>query len=301
MLTKLNIHKATGPDGLSARVLKECSSEIAPVLAYIFNESLAQGAVPDDWRLANVTPVFKKGEKYDAANYRSLSLTCICCKTLEHILVSNINKHLAFESILADCQHGFRSQRSCETQLVQFYHDIVENLDGAYNRGHKQTDLIIMDFAKAFDKVPHRRLLYKLRYYGIRGTTLQWITSWLSGRSQKVVLDGQASDPAPVLSGVPQGSDLGPVLFLIFINDLPDNIRSSVRLFADNCVLFRNINSPKDCEILQEDLNSLARWETDWQMKFNVDKCHSMRVTRHLPGKQIQFNYSLHQQILDEV
>ena len=230
-----------------------------------------------------------------------MSLACICCKTLEHILVSNINKHLAFESILADCQHGFRSQRSCETQLVQFYHDIVENLDGAYNRGHKQTDLIIMDFAKAFDKVPHRRLLYKLRYYGIRGTTLEWITSWLSGRSQKVVLDGQASDPVPVLSGVPQGSVLGPVLFLIFINDLPDNIRSSVRLFADDCVLYRNINSPKDCEILQEDLNSLARWEPDWQMKFNVAKCHSMRVTRHLPGKQIQFNYSLHQQILEEV
>ena len=127
LLTELNIHKAFGPDGLSARVLKECSSEIAPVLAYIFNESLAQGAVQDDWRLANVIPVFKKGEKYDAANYRPVSLTCICCKTLEYILVSNINKHLAFESILADCQHGFRSQRSCETQLVQFYHDIVEN------------------------------------------------------------------------------------------------------------------------------------------------------------------------------
>ena len=107
LLTKLNIHKASRLDGLSARVLKECSSEIAPILAYIFNESLAQGAVRDDWRLANVTPVFKKGEKYDAANYRLVSLMCICCKTLEHILVSNINKQLAFESILADCQLGF--------------------------------------------------------------------------------------------------------------------------------------------------------------------------------------------------
>ena len=107
LLAKLNIHKASGPDGLNARVLKECSSEVAPVLAYIFNESLVEGVVPDEWRQANVTPVFKKGEKYDAANYRPVSLTCICCKTLEHILVSNINKHLAFESILADCQHGF--------------------------------------------------------------------------------------------------------------------------------------------------------------------------------------------------
>ena len=108
----MNIHKAPEPDDLSARVLKECSSEIAPILTLIYNKSLAQGTVPDDWRQAYVVPVFKKGEKYDAANYRPVSLTCICSKTLEHIIVSNINKHLAFKSILADCQHGFRSQRS---------------------------------------------------------------------------------------------------------------------------------------------------------------------------------------------
>ena len=130
------------PDGLNARVLKEYSIQISPILALIYNESLAQGNFPDDWRHANVSPVFKKGEKYDAANYRPVSLTCICCKTLEHILVSNINKHLALDSILADCQHGFRSRRSCETQLVQFVHDIISNLDGVMNRGHKQTDLI---------------------------------------------------------------------------------------------------------------------------------------------------------------
>ena len=173
-----------------------------------------------------------------------MSLTCICCKTLEHIIVSNINKHLAFESILTDCQHGFRSQRSCETQLVQFFHDLVSNLDRALNRNHRQTDVIIRDFTEAFDKVPHMRLLYKLDYYGIRGSTHKWITSWLSGRFQKVVLDGQASDPVPVLSGVPQGSVLGPVLFLIFINDLPENIRSSVRLFADDYVLYIGTLNP---------------------------------------------------------
>ena len=148
--------------------------------------------------------------------------------------------------------------------------------------------MIIMDFAKAFDKVPHRRLLYKLEYFGIRGSTHKWISSWLSERSQKVVLDGQASV-------------LGPVLFLIFINDLTENIRSSVRLFANDCVLYRNIKSPIDCQILQVDLNSLAQWETDWQMKFNVAKCHSMRVTRHLPENHIQFEYSLHQQGLEQV
>ena len=138
-----------------------------------------------------------------------MSLTCICCKVLEHIIISNINMHLAFEIILADCQHGFRSQRSCETQLVQFYHDMVSNLDRALNPGHRQTDVIIMDFAKAFDKVPYRRLLYKLDFYRIRGCAHKWIASWLSERSQKVVLDGQASAPVPVLSSIPQGSGKG--------------------------------------------------------------------------------------------
>ena len=113
LLNNLKMHKASGPEGLSARVLKECSSEIAPILALIYNETLAQGTVPDDWRQANVAPFFKNGEKYDAANYRLVSLNCICCKTSEHTIVSKINKHLALESILADCQHGFRSQRSC--------------------------------------------------------------------------------------------------------------------------------------------------------------------------------------------
>ena len=136
LLNNLKIHKASGPDGLSTEVLKECSSEIAPILALIYNESFAQGTVPDDWRQGNLAPIFKKGEKYDAANYRPVSLTCICCKTLEHIIVSNINKHLGFESILADCQHGFRSQRPCETQLVQFFHDLVSNLNRALNRDH---------------------------------------------------------------------------------------------------------------------------------------------------------------------
>ena len=289
-----DIYITSGPDGLNARILKERSSETALVLAYIFNESLAQGTVPDDSRLANVFPVFKKGENYYASNYRLASLTCICCKTLEHIIVSNINK--AFDSILADCQHGFRRQRSCETQLVQVFHDIVSNLDMAINRHHTQTDFIIMDFAKAFDKVPHRSLMYKLDYYGIRGITHKW-SSWLITSS----IRRPGLRPVPVLSGVSQGSVLGPVLFLVFIKALPDKIGSSVRLFADDCILYRNIRYSGDCEILQDDLNSLTRWEVDWQMKFNVAKCHSMRVTWHLTDRHIIFNYTLHEQMLEQV
>ena len=153
-------------------------------------------------------------------------------------------------------------------------------------------------FAKAFGKVLHRRLLHKLEYYGIRGSTHKCINSWLSGRTQQVVLDGQASDPVSVLSSVPQGSVLGPVLFLIFINDLLDNIRSSVCLFVDDCILYRKTHSLQDCMILQEDLTSLGQWEADWQMQFNVAQCHSMRVTRHQHHKQILFDYSLHNQTL---
>ena len=193
LLDGLNFLKASGLDGLNARMLIECSNDISPLLALIYNESLGRGDVPDEWGQANVSLVLKKGEKYDAANYRPVLLTCICCKTLDHILVCNINKLLALDSIHADYQHGFRSQSICETQLVQFVLDIISNLDWAVNRGHKQTDLITMDFAKAFDMVPHRRLLHKLEYYGIRGSTHKWIDSWLSGCTQQVVLDGQAS------------------------------------------------------------------------------------------------------------
>ena len=169
------------------------------------------------------------------------------------------------------------------------------------NRGHKQRDLIIMDFAKAFDKVPHRRLLNKLDFYGQRGSTHKWINSWLSMRTQQVVLDGQASDTVPVSSDVSHGSVLGPILFLIFINDLPHNIRSSVCLFADECVLYRNIYSIQDCLTLQEDLTSLGQWKAYWQMKFSVAKCHSMRVIQHQHHKHILFDYSLHNQTLENV
>ena len=150
------------------------------------------------------------------------------------------------------------------------------------NRGHKQTVLITMNCAKACDKVPHGRLLHKLEYYGIGGSIHHG-----SAPGQQVVLDSQASDPVPVLSGVPQGLVLGSILFLIFINDLSDNIKSSVRLFADDCVLYRNFHSLQDCLLWQEYLYSLALWEADWQMKFNVAKCHYMRVTWYYLHKQI--------------
>ena len=158
-----------------------------------------------------------------------------------------------------------------------------------------------MDFAKAFHNVQHRRLLHKLDYSGIRGSTHKWISSWLSSDSQQVVLDDQVADPVPVLSGVPQGSVLGRILFLIFINDLPENIKYSVRLFMDDCILHRNIHSLQDRLILLNNLDSLAFWEADWQMQFNVARCHSMSVTLHYSHKHILHDYTLHQQTLEKV
>ena len=255
-LSSLNPHKATGPDGLPAHVLKECAHEIAPYLTLIFQKSLQEGNVPEDWKKACVAAVFKKGDRHSAANYRPVSLTSLCCKIQEHILTSNIRRHLANYNILTNSQHGFRERRSCETQLLTLVHELASNLDKG-----SRTDLIILDFAKAFDKVPHERLLRKLSHYGIRGQTLSWIRAFLSNRSQRVVVDGVQSEPAPVISGVPQGTVLGPILFLLFINDLPNDLSSSVRLFADDCIVYRKIRTRTDSELLQRDLDISSQWE----------------------------------------
>jgi len=155
---------------------------------------------------------------------------------LEHIIVSNMMDFMEQRSILIGIQHGFRARRSCETQLIRTINDFALNLDNRY-----QTDVAILDFKKAFDKVDHRLLLYKLNYYGIRGNTLGWINSFLSNRTQKVVVDGKMSEAIDVTSGVPQGSVLGPILFLIFINDIGDGLQSQARLFADDCLLYKKL------------------------------------------------------------
>jgi hypothetical protein len=275
LLAGLNPHKACGPDGLPPKILKELATPLAPILAHIFDNSIRSGTVPNDWKTANITPVFKKGERFKPSNYRPVSLTCICSKLLEHIVTKNILNHLETHSILQDCQHGFRSRRSCETQLVTFVQELAHGMSVG-----QQTDIVIMDFSKAFDKVPHSRLLQKLDHYGIRGNTLNWVRSFLTGRQQRVVVDGESSTYVPVESGVPQGTVLGPTLFLLFINDLPESTLSPVRMFADDCIVYRSISSQADVKTLQADLDHLHSWETDWQMEFNPDKCKVMHITR---------------------
>lgn len=276
LLSELNPHKAPGPDKLPARFLKDYANELAPPMALLFQSSLNHGILPDDWKIASVTPIFKKGDKTDPSNYRPISLTCITCKILEHIIHCAIINHLEINDTLSDTQHGFRKKRSCETQLILTCNDFAKNLNK-----HYQTDVILLDFSKAFDKVPHQRLLSKLHNYGIRHNTLNWIHSFLSGRTQRVVMEGIHSESCPVESGVPQGSVLGPLLFLVYINDLPNSLdqRTNVRLFADDCLLYRPIMGPDDSAQLQADLGMLTDWETKWQMSFNPTKCETIHIT----------------------
>ena len=211
LLERLKPRKATGPDNIPACFLQSAASELAGMLTFIFQQSLDSGDTPKDWREANVVPIFKKGDCSKPANYRPVSLTAICCKQLEHIIVSNTLQHLNDHNILTDNQHGFRRGRSCETQLIITTDDFARSLDKS-----AQIDVAVLDFSKAFDKVPHQRLLSKIEYYGVRGNTNRWIASFLRGRCQRVVVDGSSSGPSNVISGVPQGSVLGPLLFLLY-------------------------------------------------------------------------------------
>ena len=274
LLSDLQSHKAHGPDGIPAYLLKETATSMAPLLTLIFKASLHQHQLPTDWKTALIFPIFKKGLRKSPANNRPVSLTCIPCKIFEHVLYSSIYKYLEANSILCASQHGFRKNRSCETQLVTTIHDIATHL----NSGN-QVDVLFLDFSKAFDKVPHKRLLYKLNYYGIRGPYLEWIEQFLTDRLQQVVVENKFSALTPVISGVPQGSVLSPLLFLLFSNDLLISIDSLVKLYADDVLMYRSINDVSDHQILQDDLNKLIHWSNIWLMPFNLNKCEHLIVT----------------------
>ena len=294
LLSKLNPHKASGPDKIKPIILKTLSTELSPILEVLFQKSLEEGSLPSQWKSAYVSPIFKKGEKSNPENYRPISLTCVLCKVLEHVVSSSIVKHFTNHNILYDLQHGFREKRSCVTQLVMLVNDLVTSI---YNK--EQVDLILLDFSKAFDKVSHEKVLVKMHEYGVRGNTLKWIESFLHDRSQTVVLNGTASDPIPVSSGVPQGSVLGPLLFLAYINDLPHNISSKVRLFADDTAIYISLTSADTSVTLQNDLNLLEKWELEWDMKFNPSKCQVIHVTKR--KDPIPTKYFLHGILLESV
>ena len=288
-LRKLDANKAAGPDGLHPRVLKELASVLASPLSQIMQKSLDSHTTPKQWKLAHISPIFKKGDKQLPSNYRPVSLTCILCKLMEAVIRDSVMDHLEENNLLSQHQHGFVRKRSCATQLLQCLDEWTKAVDDG-----DQTHIIYLDFSKAFDSVPHKRLIMKMRQYGIQSDILQWCKSFLTNRQQKVVVNGQHSQWASVMSGVPQGSVLGPLMFVIFINDLPDVVESCVKLFADDVKLFRRTRTTEDKDKLQTDLDNLEDWADKWKMRFNPQKCQVLKLGQQPEPTPITYKLSGH-------
>ena len=276
-LNNLNIFKSPGPDQLHPKILKEVKDVIALPLKIIVDTSLALGILPKDWKSGDITPIFKKGKKTDVQNYRPISLTSVICKVLESLIRDRILQHFKDNNLFYDRQYGFIKGRSTVTQLLNIMDKWTECLE---NGG--QVDVIYTDLEKAFDKVPHKSLISKLKGYKIDNNIIRWINSFLTNRVQRVRVDDSFSKWANVLSGIPQGTVLGPLLFIIFINDIMETCEEGSELFvyADDAKLFNHIKSTKDVINLQTDLEHLDRWIKDWSLTLNIKKCNVVSYGR---------------------
>jgi hypothetical protein len=269
----LKTTKSPGPDDIHPLMLIQLVSYLKKPLAFLFNRTLATGEIPEDWKKGNISSIFKKGAKNRAENYRPISLTSVVCKLMEKFIKQAMLDYLLENDLLSKKQHGFISGRSTVTQLLRYLDECIAEISDGY-----VVDAIYLDFSKAFDTVPHRRLMSKLESYGITGNVKQWVNSFLTGRSQTVKVNNDESPPAPVISGIPQGSVLGPLLFVLYINDLPDTVSSYVYLFADDTKLMRKVRSSEDAKALQRDLDELEAWSNKWLLRFNPDKCHVLTI-----------------------
>ena len=282
-----------GPDNINNRFIKDFSKELIPALTNIFNKSLEESSLPADWKNANITPIFKKGSKGSVSNYRPISLTSAICKILESLIKEMIVEHLTRHQLLNKSQHGFMNGRSCSTNLLEFLETIILNMDNGV-----ATDIVYLDFDKAFDKVPIKKLLMKVKSLNVDGKILAWISAWLDNRKQRVVISGKYSDWTEVVSGVPQGSVLGPLLFLIFINDIDDTVKliDLIKKFADDTKAAQGIRSDADRLKLQTALDQLCAWADKWDMEFNLDKCKVIHIGRNNP----QHSYTMKGQALSK-
>ena len=282
---------AAGPDKIGSQLLQELQDVISSPLATIMRKTLEDRSVPEDWKTANVTPIFKKGARHSPAIYWPVSLTSVCCKMLEAIIKVEVVSHLEKHKLIRPSQHGFMRGKLCPSNLLSFLDKITAAVDSG-----EAADIVFLDFAKAFDKVPMKRLLRKVRAHGIGGQPYSWMKAWLTDRRQRVVLSGDCSDWAAVLSGVPQGSVLGPLLFLIFINDLEEGaVADLVFKFADDTKVATIIREEADRDNLQRSLDELESWAQRWGMAFNVQKCKVM----HVGPRNMKYEYSMNNTVLE--
>ena len=270
LVCKLNPNKAAGSDGISAQMLLLCGDSVSLPLQIIFNNVLLTGIYPSIWKLANVTPIHKKNDKQIISNYRPISLLPICSKIFEKIIFNHLYNFFNTNNLITNKQSGFRPGDSTINQLLDLVDSIHQSFD-AYPT--LEVRAVFMDISKAFDKVWHDGLIFKLKQNGVSGSLLKLFEDYLSNRKQRVVLNGSASDYEDIRAGVPQGSVLGPLLFLIYINDLEENIKSQIRFFADDTMLFSTVekNPATTANEINQDLETISQWAYQWKMEFNPD------------------------------
>ena len=264
---------AAGPDGFPAILLKACKTPLSIPLEILWRNSLNQGTIPQLFKTAHIVPIHKGGSKGVAKNYRPVALTSHLIKVFEKVLRSHIIRHMEEFNLFNPRQHGFRIGRSCLSQLIAHLDNIMHELEQGRN-----VDVVYLDFSKAFDKVDFLITLRKINALGIKGKVGKWIKCFLTGRTQAVLVDGEKSKQSAVKSGVPQGSVLGPILFLILLGDIDKEVLSSVvSSFADDSRVTKGITSQLDVEDLQSDLENIYKWTIENNMSLNDDKFECLR------------------------
>ena len=290
LLKSLNPNKAQGADNIHGKILKHCSASLSKPLALIYATCYSTGCIPADWKMANVVPVHKKGSKAEVTNYRPISLTSIVMKIFERIIRDDLISRC--HHLIDSRQHGFMLEKSCTTQLVNFCDSLALSLNE-----NIRTDVVYFDFQKAFDSVNHDIILNKLKHqYGIDGSLLRFFKCYLSDRYQRVVIGNKISDQCRVTSGVPQGSILGPTLFILFLNDITSDLSpgTNIAMYADDTKIWRNVSKQDDHWILQRDINSLENWASNNKMKFHPSKSHVLTVTNAIvPCHDNDFVYAM--------
>lgn len=277
-LSLIDPSKACGPDLVSPKLLREAAPVLASPLAAFFNKLIRSSSFPTPWKLANVTPIFKKSDPTRPENYRPISLLSCIGKLMERCVHKYLYNHLVTNNLLTPHQSGFIRGDSTVNQLVYLYNDICQALDQG-----KEVRAVFCDISKAFDRVWHQGLLYKLSSLGLNGSLLQWFSSYLSCRRQRVQYRNVSSAWVSISAGVPQGSILGPLLFLVYINDIVNDISSNIKLFADDTSLYIVVDNPLTAATsLNSDLDRIHSWANTWLVSFNPEKTKTITFSRKL-------------------